>query len=272
MLHRFQKITISLLIGIGISWITSSPGLSDAPSKKALPSEAVCFKALESSLEKVRTSEINLSEKDKKFLFGCRKKMSPPPPDASLPTANQCSLLIQKSFQEGLSKSLIQDYSEKQIQSLSSCEEVIKTYYMRSVSMLPTLQTNDRVIVDKNIYHTQLPRRGDIVVFQPTEALRKENFKDVSIKRIVGLPGETFKITNGIVYINGKFLSEDYILERDSYQLETTVIPANNYFVLGDNRNTSHDSRHWGSLPSHLIVGKIIWRYYPLNHTGSLYH
>lgn len=271
MFKRWQKTGISLFIGIGVSWTVSSPGLSDVPSGNAAPSTAKCLEFVENFLEKIKQSGVQPPEPDRKFLLQCRKKLYPPPDfNTSLPTATQCSSFVQKVFQEGLRESAFQGFSETQLKSLARCNEIVKAYYIPNGSMIPTLQVNDRVILDRTSYRSQLPKRGDIIIFQPTEALRKQAFKDIFLKRVIGLPGETIEIKNGIVYINGIFLKEPYTLERDSYQLKPTLIPANSYFVLGDNRNNSFDSRYWGFVPRKLIVGKVIWRFFPQERTGSL--
>ncbi|MBD2021376.1 signal peptidase I [Leptolyngbya sp. FACHB-36] len=173
-------------------------------------------------------------------------------------------------MQQGLDKLVELNISEAQSRSLQKCGEVIKAYYIPSKAMLPTLQVNDRIILDKTAYRTQTPRRGDIVIFQPTKSLQQQNFKEVFIKRVIGLPGERVEVRNGTVYINKKPVKEAYIAERPQYQYGPVVIPRNSYFVLGDNRNNSHDSHYWGFVPRDLIVGKVVWRYYPLDRAGSL--
>jgi signal peptidase I len=150
---------------------------------------------------------------------------------------------------------------------------VARTYYIPSASMVPTLQVHDVLLVDKFEYHFHPPHEGDIVVFPPPIPT-----PDDFIKRVIGLPGERFRITNGTVYINGKPLSEPYIAQKPDYALQVrnyeiyvndgfgwqpldpsqanippkrmwtapNTIPPNCYIMLGDNRNDSEDSHIWG--------------------------
>ncbi|NEO28176.1 MAG: signal peptidase I [Kamptonema sp. SIO4C4] len=91
---------------------------------------------------------------------------------------------------------------------------VAEARYIPSESMLPTLEVNDRLMIEKISYRFHDPQRGDIVVFNPTEALEQRNFRDAFIKRVVGLPGETVSLKAGKVYIDGEPLEEDYIAEK----------------------------------------------------------
>lgn len=125
-------------------------------------------------------------------------------------------------------------------------EFVAETRYIPSESMMPTLQVNDRLIVDKLQYQDNLPQRKDIVIFNPTPALEQEGFQSAFIQRIIGLPEETVEVKSGKVYINSQPLEEDYILEPPQYEYGPTQVPPNSYFVLGDNRNNSYDSQYWG--------------------------
>lgn len=270
MLYKWQKRVVSVLIGIGMSWTISQPSLSAVPPKDPLLSESLCLKVLENALKKGRTNR-SISEEDRKTLIQCQNKFYPSPdPNASLPRAVQCITVVQTIFWEGLGKLSNLNLSEAQSQSIGRCSEVIKAYYIPSSSMLPTLQINDRVIIDQTAYRTQSPQRKDIVVFQPTETLKKQNFKEAFIQRVIGLPGETVEVKNGSVYINRKPVKENYIRERPQYRWGPVVVPMKSYLVLGDNRNNSYDGHFWGFVPRNLIVGKIVWRYYPLNRAGSL--
>jgi signal peptidase I len=147
---------------------------------------------------------------------------------------------------------------------------VAESRYIPSGAMQPTLQINDRLIIDKLTYRFRLPERGDIVVFSPTEALQKLNYREAFIKRIIGLPGDKVQVKGGQVYINDQPLAETYISDKPEYEWGPMVIPPNSYFVLGDNRNNSLDSAHWGFVPRENIIGKATQRFYPFNRAGSL--
>jgi signal peptidase I len=137
--------------------------------------------------------------------------------------------------------------------------------YLPSGSMLPMIQIDDRLLIDKHTYRKEAPKRGDLVLFNPTETLRKQNFRDPFIKRVIGLPGETIKIQAGKVYVNTRPLKESYLSKPPAYEYGTVKVPANSYFVLGDNRNNSYDSHYWGFVPRSLIMGKVIGIYCPID-------
>jgi len=150
---------------------------------------------------------------------------------------------------------------------------VARTYFIPSGSMLPTLQINDVLLVDKFEYRFRPPHEGEIAVFPPPVPTH-----DDFIKRVIGLPGERFRITKGVVYINDQPLHEPYVAEQPNYDLEIrnygiwendgygwhpvdplqanippksawtspNTIPPNCYFMMGDNRNNSEDSHIWG--------------------------
>jgi signal peptidase I len=136
--------------------------------------------------------------------------------------------------------------------------------------MLPTLEVNDRLIIDKVTYDFRTPERGEIVVFQPTVALKEQGFRDAFIKRIVGLPGEQVQVKKGIVFINGKPLAEPYLAAPPDYEYGPVVVPADHYLVLGDNRNHSFDSHFWGFVPRKNIIGRAAVRFWPPHRIGSI--
>ncbi len=131
-------------------------------------------------------------------------------------------------------------------------------------SMEPTLHTDDRVLIEKISYHFHPPRRGDIVV------IHVETRDHPLIKRIVGLPGETISIHDGRVYINGKPLQEEYMHGPTTGYLPPTRIPLMHYFVLGDNRQASSDSRYFGPVAREDIIGRAFFRYWPPDKIGPI--
>jgi len=147
---------------------------------------------------------------------------------------------------------------------------VAQSFFIPSGSMEPTLQIDDRLMVDKLSYHFRSPQRGDIVVFQPPAAALSAcglspNSHDSFIKRIVGLPGEKVEVKAGRVYINDRPLAENYIASKPDYERSVQTIPPDSYLVLGDNRNNSCDGHEWGFLKRDRIIGKAIVRFYPFD-------
>lgn len=125
-------------------------------------------------------------------------------------------------------------------------------------AMAPTLRAGQIVSVDTQAYAHHDPQRGDIIVFKPPNEVSRD-----FIKRIIALPGERLHINDGVVYINGQMLQEPYLPEKWIYNNQwpasgqDQVIPPNQYFVLGDNRNHSSDSRSFGPVDRELILGKV---------------
>ncbi|WP_036478561.1 signal peptidase I [Myxosarcina sp. GI1] len=147
---------------------------------------------------------------------------------------------------------------------------VAEARYIPSGSMLPTLQINDRLIIDKISYDFTTPKRGDIVVFNPTATLEQQNFHEAFIKRVIGLPGDRVEVKNGKAYVNNIPLKEKYLEAKPNYQWGPIIVPANSYLVLGDNRNNSYDSHYWGFVPRKNIIGKAVFRFWPLNRFGEI--
>lgn len=146
---------------------------------------------------------------------------------------------------------------------------VAEARYIPSGSMLPTLEINDRLIIDKVSYDFSNPQRGDIVVFHPPEELHQ---KDAFIKRVIGLPGETIEVKNGKVFVNGEALKENYIEAPPDYHWGPETVPPDEYLVLGDNRNDSFDGHYWGFVKRDRIIGKAIVRFWPLDRIGLFHH
>lgn len=131
-------------------------------------------------------------------------------------------------------------------------------------SMGTTLPNASYLLADRLAYEQTDPQRGDIIIF----SLPLDPELDL-IKRVIGLPGETITVQDGIVTINGTVLEESYIAEPPSYN-GTWVVPEGQFFVLGDNRNDSRDSHQWGFLPKENIIAKAVWIYYPVDHFGKI--
>jgi signal peptidase I len=155
---------------------------------------------------------------------------------------------------------------------------VVNPYRIPSSSMEPTLhcagsagceaKLSDRVLANRFIYHFRDPKRGEIVVFKTPEIARERcGAGGTFVKRLIGLPGETWSERNGYVYINGRRLKETYIHQdrRDSETHPPQKIPKSSFFMMGDNRSSSCDSRVWGSVPRKNLIGKVFATYWPPN-------
>jgi signal peptidase I len=128
-------------------------------------------------------------------------------------------------------------------------------------SMDPTLHDRQRIVIEKLTYRFRPPRRGEIVVLRRPQP-------DPLIKRVVGLPGEMVAIENGRVYIDGQPLDEPYLNEMTRGVLSPQIVPEGHVFVLGDNRDSSNDSRAFGMVSVEDIVGRAWVRYWPPNEIG----
>jgi signal peptidase I len=159
---------------------------------------------------------------------------------------------------------------------------VVQSFSIPSLSMYPTLQVGDRIIVNKLSYHLHGVQRGDIVVFA-RPPLEDQEYADL-VKRVIGLPGETISSRGGHVYINGKRLNEPWLPPASAddtgalpgdphpqFNLPGPVkIPPGEYYVMGDNRTDSEDSRFFGPIPGSLIVGRAEFVAWPLSHIKGL--
>lgn len=128
-------------------------------------------------------------------------------------------------------------------------------------SMEPTIMVNDRIIANRLSYKFSEPQRGDIVVFK-----YPDDEKLLYVKRVIGLPGDTVNISKGGVYINGEKLDEPYITTSIIGNFGPYTVPTDSYFMLGDNRNNSLDSRYWTNkfVARDKILGKAIFKYFPI--------
>ena len=148
---------------------------------------------------------------------------------------------------------------------------VIQPVKVEGTSMLPRLHDGERIFVNKLVYY-HLPRleRGDIVVFWFPDDPEKSY-----IKRVIGLPGELVEVRGGQIYVNGQLLDEPYLdpqLNLSRVNLAPVVVKPHYYFVMGDNRDHSSDSRIWGLVPEKYIYGKALFRYWPLSQASVIRH
>ena len=159
----------------------------------------------------------------------------------------------------------------------------IRNYRVELSSMESTLYPKDRLIVNKlvyfrldaarldnilmpdnlfsseeNFFFFHEPERGEIIVFKSPEQPDRD-----FVKRVVALPGETVALNDGTVFIDGIELEESYTVNKDTSNMRPILVPSNSYFVLGDNRNYSSDSRYWGAIHIKNIIGKVSLRYWP---------
>ena len=147
---------------------------------------------------------------------------------------------------------------------------LFQAFYIPSASMDPTLKVHDRVLVNKLSYHLHPVHRGDIIVFKAPAEERTAQIKDL-VKRVIALPGDTIAARDGRVYINDRLLNEPYLPKGTrTDDLPRTVIPAGSYFMMGDNRNASSDSRVFGPIRRSTIIGRAFVKMWPFNRLGFL--
>jgi signal peptidase I len=128
----------------------------------------------------------------------------------------------------------------------------------------------DRLVVEKVSYYLHPPSTGDIVVFEPPPQLLEYGYAPgkAFIKRVIGTPGDVVQISGGSVYLNGQVLVEEYIAEAPAYELPPLRVPNDQLFVMGDNRNNSNDSHIWGFLPQQNVIGRAVFRFFPIDRIG----
>jgi signal peptidase I len=141
---------------------------------------------------------------------------------------------------------------------------------VEGTSMMPSLQNDERIFINKFVYRFGISDigRGDTVVF-----LYPGDPSKSYIKRVIGIPGDTVKIDDGTVIVNGQPLAEPYVAQdyRDQNPMAEETVPADKYFVLGDHRSSSNDSRSWGLVPRQNIYGKAVFVYWPLEDLGAVH-
>jgi len=138
---------------------------------------------------------------------------------------------------------------------------------VEGVSMMPSLEDQERIFVNKFVYRLEPIERGDIVVFRYPRDLSKSY-----IKRVIGMAGDRIRIDGGHVYVNDEALDEDYVppAYTDSRSYPEITVPERSYFVLGDHRSMSSDSREFGPVDQTLIYGKAVFGYWPMDKLGRV--
>jgi signal peptidase I len=138
---------------------------------------------------------------------------------------------------------------------------------VEGTSMMPGLEDQERIFVNKFVYHWEPIQRGDIVVFRYPRDTSKSY-----IKRVIGVAGDRIRIDSGQVYVNGEALDEDYVPSdyADARSYSETVVPSSCFFVLGDHRTMSNDSRDFGPVNERFIYGKAVFGYWPMEKLGRL--
>jgi signal peptidase I len=136
---------------------------------------------------------------------------------------------------------------------------------VEGTSMLPRLEDRDRLFINKFVYHIESIQRGDVVVFHYPLDPEKSY-----IKRVIALPGDRLRIDQGQVWLNGKALHEGYVPERfrDTRSMAEIVVPDDSYFMMGDHRSISSDSREFGTVERDLVYGKAVFVYWPAKDAG----
>lgn len=167
---------------------------------------------------------------------------------------------------------------------------VAEARFIPSGSMEPTLQIHDRLIIDKVTYQFNPPQQGDIIVFHPPQALRQQVDQqddplpmDTIIKRVIGVPGDQLELKDGAVYRNQVKIQEQYVAHKaktsvqvcppslsQSFLALPQVVPVDHYLVLGDNRLNSYDGRCWGLVSRSDLLGRAVFRYWPVHRIGNL--
>jgi signal peptidase I len=168
-------------------------------------------------------------------------------------------------------RSLLRSWARDLIISLAISGFIILFLYqpvkVEGTSMLPGLQDQERIFINKFVYRFESVARGDVVVFRYPRDPAKSY-----IKRVVGVPGDHIRIEHGRVYVNGRRLTEDYVPRDfvDPHSYPEMVVPDHSYYVLGDHRSMSNDSREFGPVDESYIYGKAVFVYWPVDKLGVL--
>jgi signal peptidase I len=210
-----------------------------------------------------------------------RSKQGQPPPFGGIHVDDDKDIQVQKPLAQAHgslwdeARLLLRDLAFALMLACLLVVFVVQPVKVEGTSMLPRLHDGERIFVNKLVYYDEYrwaPKieRGDIVVFWfPNDPSKSY------IKRVIGLPGDTVEIHEGRVRVNGSDLQEKYLdpaLNASRQSLPVVNVKANYYFVMGDNRDNSSDSRIWGLVPKKYIYGKAMFRYWPLSSAAVIHH
>jgi len=192
----------------------------------------------------------------------------PVAPDAPQPVVE---LIAEKPQAASRATGLLSAWMRDLIISLGISVFIIVFLYqpvkVEGTSMMPSLDDQERIFINKFVYRIEPIQSGDIVVFRYPRDPAKS-----FIKRVIGLAGDHVKIEDGRVYLNGRLVAEDYVPRafEDQRSYPEVVVPADSYFVLGDHRSLSNDSRDFGPVDAGYIYGKAVFGYWPMEKVGRL--
>lgn len=146
---------------------------------------------------------------------------------------------------------------------------VIEPRHVPTPSMVPTIKVGDRLYVEKLTPRFGKLKRGMIITFKAEEQTGESEYL---VKRLIGMGGDTVEVRDRQLYVNGKAVDEPYLAEPMNSDFPETEVPEGKYFVLGDNRNQSLDSRYWGFVNAEDVSGQALFIYYPFSEMGSLWN
>jgi signal peptidase I len=192
-------------------------------------------------------------------------------PEAVLPA--QAPVIVRQEQQKSVFLTTLAWFRDLMLSVLIAVLVILFLYRpvkVEGTSMMPTLYDQERLFINQFSYKFGLGKiqRGDTVVFWAPEDIRESY-----IKRVIGLPGDTVAVQDGYVIVNGKKLVENYVPPeyRDERNYSPRVVPTDEYFVLGDHRTSSNDSRAWGFVPRSYIYGKAVFVFWPPNRVGTVH-
>ena len=187
------------------------------------------------------------------------------------PETSLANVTVSKPETSGRAAGLVSAWVRDLIVSLGISAFIIVFLYqpvkVEGTSMMPSLDDQERIFINKFVYRLEPIQRGDIVVFRYPRDPAKS-----FIKRVIGVAGDRVRIEDGRVYLNSKMLAEDYVPRayEDERSYPEIIVPADFYFVLGDHRSLSNDSRDFGPVESSYIYGKAVFGYWPVEKVGRL--